>query len=118
MPAIVTATVIRWEVEDEEEPTFYNEKLVSTYVGEADDGSLEVMIIAKYILEEASEEDQILELLEAARDGLLQVTNIEKREVKPPSAPPRHPAPEEPKRKRRERKRKTPDSEPDAASSA
>jgi hypothetical protein len=111
MPAIVTAIVIRWEVEEGQEPTFYDEKSVSMYVGDAEEGSLEVRLIGQYILEEAEEdEDEIGELLEAARDGLLQVTNIEKREVKPPSAPPRHPGmPEEPKRKHQARKRKTND---------
>jgi hypothetical protein len=38
---------MRWEVEDEDEPTFAGETPVSMYVGDVEDSQLEVMIIGK-----------------------------------------------------------------------
>jgi hypothetical protein len=94
MPAILTATVMRWEVEEdeeeEEELTFAGETPVSMYVGDVEDSQLEVMIVGKYILDGAAAGLDLRELLEAARDGLLQVTNVDKREVTPPPVPLRH----------------------------
>ena len=109
MSAIVRAIVIRWEVEeDEPEPQYVSEKPVDLYVGDAANDLLQVMIIAKYILDEAEDDDdKLLELLEAARDGLLKVAKIETQEVTPPSAPVRHLiAFEKPKRKPRSRRSK------------
>jgi hypothetical protein len=126
MPAIVTATVIRWKVEEEESEeearTVYDdEKQVSTYVGDATGSSLEVMIIGQYILDEAEDdEDELVELLKAARDGLLQVTQIKTQEVNPPPAPPRRPAEKKLRRPRGRPKLERGDkaAEPDAGKGA
>ena len=111
MATIVTATVIRWKVEDsqEEAQTYYDdEQQVSVYLGDDDaaDSSLQVMIIGQYILDQADDEKEFRELLEAARDGLLQVTNVAKQALHPPSVPPRRPEEKKPKRSGKTRKEK------------
>jgi len=86
MPAIVSATVIRWKVEQEGQKrivVFDSSERIHTYVESSENASS--AIIAAYILKQAGRE---AELLEAARDGLLEVIGIECLEVKPPAVPP------------------------------
>lgn len=84
MPMIVSAIVLRWDYEG----CYVSETPVNMYVGDAADDALKVLIIGKYILDQAKDhDDKIRELIEDARDGLLQVTKIEKQDVAPPPMP-------------------------------
>ena len=101
MPAILTATVIRWRVEGDPPVVAYgDEGQVRLYTSDGSEraGSSEVMIIAQYILDSAkrAEKDRgdvVVELLQNARDGLLEVTDVDRREVRPPPVPPKRNGP-------------------------
>ena len=69
MPAIVSATVVRWKVEKDDDKrvvVFHSSERIHTYVGTSDGDTS--AIIAAYILAHAGKEE---ELLKDARDGLL-----------------------------------------------
>ncbi len=89
MPAIVRATVVRWEVKDPEKPivTFGDSTSISVYVGEGSDET-EASLISAYILREPA--DRREKLLKAARDGLLKVIEISEVSITPPPVPPSH----------------------------
>jgi hypothetical protein len=102
MPAIVTGTVVRWEVkkdkkdkknkkDSEEAHVKYNHsKDVSVYVvnQNADAAVVVPAIIATYILQKREEEKQDpVQLLHDTAKGLLQVVGIEWAAVTPPAVP-------------------------------
>jgi hypothetical protein len=90
MPAIVSATVLQWKV-DRNGGTpiveFASSKPISVYVGDGTNDTDVSAIIAEYILK-APNAAKEKELLKAARDGLLQVTGLNRLEVVPPAVPP------------------------------
>ena len=91
MPAIVSATVVRWKVEKEDNKrvvVFDSSERIHTYVGTSDGDTS--AIIAAYILAHPGKEKV---LLEDAQAGLLQVIGIERLEVTPPEVPPNVPRP-------------------------
>jgi hypothetical protein len=91
MPAIVSATVLEWKVVDPGGRTpvveFVSSTLISIYVGDGTNDTDVAAITAAYILENPNEENE-KDLLKAARDGLLQVTGLNRLEVVPPAVPP------------------------------
>jgi hypothetical protein len=90
MPAIVLGTVVRWIVDwDSEPPTvnYSSSKPISAYVADGSDESNDrSALIAKYILESEDKDKQ--ELLAEALYGLLQVIDIRRVSVVPPTVPP------------------------------
>jgi hypothetical protein len=92
MPAIVTATVVRWKLvaEDtkDEFAKFVSDKEVSVYVrddGEDADVSADVSaVISEYVIDAAEKGENAIELLKLARDGLLRVVGITRAPVTPP----------------------------------
>jgi PHD/YefM family antitoxin component YafN of YafNO toxin-antitoxin module len=99
MPAIVTGTVVRWEVKKdkknkkdaEEAHVKYNHSEdVRVYVVNQNAEAAVVVpaIIATYILQKQEEEEQDpVQLLHDAAKGLLQVVGIEWAAVTPPPVP-------------------------------
>jgi hypothetical protein len=79
MPAIVTATVVRWEVNQDSLKTiepfveFVDAKNITLYVEGSEDTEASALI-AEYI--ESAPDDEKKKLLEAARVGLLQVVGV------------------------------------------
>jgi hypothetical protein len=93
MPAIVSATVVRWGVVNRsgQAPVTYFMKSapITVYVGDGaaeNDKSGVIGVIAQYILDAGQAERE--DLLKAARDGLLQVTSISRSPLTPPAVPP------------------------------
>jgi hypothetical protein len=103
MPAIVTGTVVRWEVINpntrDERVKHKEDKLVSVYLtNEAEDAD-ESALISKYTRDEVDKvaatagstvQDQLdkaKELLDAARQGLIRASGITRATVNPPTAP-------------------------------
>ena len=89
MPAIVTATVLRWVVGGDgktETVKYFDSTPISMFVADGANNADFSPIIAEYILK-ADQKDQS-ELLRAARDGLLQVTSVNRISVTPPGVPP------------------------------
>ncbi len=94
MPAIVSATVVRWVVmnpeatdPDDRYVEYKDNKDVSLYVEDASQENVASEIIAEYILDPRHEKEKDI-LLAAARDGLLQVVGIKRLEIIPPPVPP------------------------------
>jgi hypothetical protein len=91
MAAIVSATVVRWAVDQDTQPPtvqYFSSEYISIY-GDGSDAEVSTAIIAAYILQKP--EGEHAELLADARDGLLEVTGIYRLNVKPPPVPPRRP---------------------------
>ena len=93
MPAIVNATVVLWKKVEpanaEPKVVYADAKLVTVYVVDESEDT-DAAIIAAYILEFKDEKtaDEKLAMLQAARDGLLQVIGVERLLVTPPPVPP------------------------------
>ncbi|HEU5276258.1 MAG TPA: hypothetical protein VFU97_21560 [Xanthobacteraceae bacterium] len=88
MTALVTATVLRWEVKGEPAAVhFVNSTPIKMVVGDGASSADVTPVIAEYILK-AKESDQ-KKLLEAARDGLLQVTEMSRVPLTKPAVPPK-----------------------------
>jgi hypothetical protein len=88
MPALVTATVLRWDVDWDYEPPdvyFVDSESVTIYVADGQEAGDVSAIIGQYIIEHEGDEK---ELLQAARDGLLQVIDIYRANVTAPAVPP------------------------------
>jgi hypothetical protein len=88
MPALVTATVLRWDVDWDCEPPdvyFGDSETVRIYVADGEEAGEVSAIIGQYIIEHEGDEK---ELLQAARDGLLQVIDIYRAKVTAPAVPP------------------------------
>jgi hypothetical protein len=91
MPAIVTATVARWEVNQDSLKTiepfveFVDAKNITLYVEGSEDTEASA-IIAEYI-ESAADDEEKKKLLEAARVGLLQVVGVTRWPITPPGVP-------------------------------
>ena len=91
MPAIVTAIVVRWEVNKDSLKTvepfveFVNAKNITLYVEGSEDTEASA-IIADYI-EGAPDGESKTTLLEAARIGLLQVVGLTRWSITPPGVP-------------------------------
>jgi hypothetical protein len=90
MPAIVSATVLRWAV-DRSGPTpivnFVSSTPVSMYIGDGPNTD-PLQIIGAYSLSVGGDPR---DLLRALNDGLLQVTNVTRVSVTPPPVPPAPP---------------------------
>jgi hypothetical protein len=90
MPAVVTATVIRWEVNQESLKTiepfveYVDAKNITFYV-EGSEETEASAIIAEYMKSASAEEKEML--LEAARVGLLQVVGVTRWPITPPGVP-------------------------------
>jgi hypothetical protein len=89
MPAVVTATVIRWEVNHENktiEPfvEYVDATIIASYV-EGSEETEASAIIADYI--ERANHTEKDKLLEAARVGLLQVVGVTRWPITPPGVP-------------------------------
>lgn len=89
MPAIVSGTVLRWNVDntDKSKPrvVFGKAERISVYAADRSEDSEASAIIAEYILKKKGD---AIELLNAARSGLLEVVGIERMSVSPPPVPP------------------------------
>jgi hypothetical protein len=89
MPAIVSAAVLRWAVDRDRQPpivNFVGRKTVSLYAADGNESGDVSGIIGQYILD--SPQAQHAALLQAARDGLLQVIEVKRTNVTPPAVPP------------------------------
>jgi len=88
MPAIVTGLVVRWRVDetDKSKPkvVYASSEEISVYAESSEDSEVSA-IIAEYILQQKGDE---VALLQAARNGLLEVVGIERLTVRPPPVPP------------------------------
>jgi hypothetical protein len=97
MAQVVTAIVAKWKVNRDVNPAaveFDDTTNVSMFVGDGANSADNSAIFAKYILEKAPNDLQMqTTLLKAARDGLLQVVNLQKFPITQPSVPPAEPAP-------------------------
>jgi hypothetical protein len=88
MPALITATVLRWDVDWDCEPPnvyFVDSESVTIYVADGEEAGEVSAIVGQYIIEHEGDEK---ELLQAARDGLLQVIEIYRAKVTAPAVPP------------------------------
>jgi hypothetical protein len=89
MPAIVSGTVLRWKVDntDTSKPrvVFGKAERISVYAADRSEDSEASAIIAEYILKKKGD---AIELLNAARSGLLEVVGIERMSVSVPPVPP------------------------------
>jgi hypothetical protein len=88
MALIVSATVIRWGLKAGAPPkvVFETEEEISLYTsgdGTEPPGAHDVKIMAEYILKHGA----LKELLTAAREGLLKVTDVKIRVIHPPPVP-------------------------------
>jgi hypothetical protein len=87
MPAIVSATVMRWAV-DKSGPmpivSYVSSTPISMYVGDGP-ATDPLQIIGQYALSAGGD---LKDLLGALRDGLLQVTNVTRVPITPPPVPP------------------------------
>jgi hypothetical protein len=86
MPAIISATVVHWKVEDSE-VVFEDSKRVHMYVEDDAEEAAAPEIIAEYIIK--SDKGKRDELLAASRDGLLEVLDIYRLELRRPPLPTR-----------------------------
>jgi hypothetical protein len=91
MAAIVSATVVRWAVDqDTQPPTVQYLSSEYNYIYcDGSDAEVSSAIIAAYILQKP--EGEHAELLADARDGLLEVVGIYRLNVNPPPVPPQRP---------------------------
>jgi hypothetical protein len=114
MPTLLWGTVVRWEVDSDCEPPVVNyvdSETVTVYVADGPDGGDVSAIIGQYILN--SDEDT-KELLQAASDGLLQVIEIYRVNLKPPAVPPhKHKSKPEKKPKPKPEDKKPEDKKPE-----
>jgi hypothetical protein len=88
MPALVTATVLRWRVDvvgGQPTVTLDNQKTVELIVGDGAPNNDFSPVIAKYI-RDAPDADKNA-LLDDAKDGLLQVARYQSTPVTPPAVP-------------------------------
>jgi hypothetical protein len=89
MPALVSGTVVVWEVKDEGDRRvvrFNREQRVSIFTDGAGAGETPA-IISKFILKYVPTGDQA-QYLQWATDGLLQVYDIQRTAITPPPVPP------------------------------
>jgi hypothetical protein len=87
MTALVTATVLRWEVKKGQPATvhFVDSTPIKMVVGDGANSADVTPVIAEYILKANAGKHK--ELLEAARDGLLQVTEMSRVPLTKPAVP-------------------------------
>ena len=95
MAAIATGTVVLWEVVNRGTPNerveYVSDKQVSLYVADGSEQDDATAILAKYILNQvnkAAANQQLAkakDLLKAASDGLLRVSDITRAPITPPS---------------------------------
>ncbi len=88
MAALVTATVLRWAVRAGKTPTVYfvDSTPIKMVIGDAVNSADITPVIAEYILK--TNGAKYKELLEAARNGLLQVTEMSRVPLTTPAVPP------------------------------
>jgi hypothetical protein len=98
MPVIVTGTVVLWKVvgvAPDERVKYESDKVVTLYMTDDDNDAAVAALIAKYTLDEvnsaggtpAHQLAKAKDLLNAARQGLLQATGITRATVTPPANP-------------------------------
>jgi hypothetical protein len=92
MPAIVTATIVRWAVDRTGQTpivNFVSATPFSMYVADGTNSSDFSPVIAQFILDTAQNNPQDqADLLAASRDGLLQVTGYQRTAIASPAVPP------------------------------
>jgi hypothetical protein len=90
MPAIVSGTVVRWELvakaTKDEFAKYVSEREVSVYVRDDAEDTDASAIISQYIIDAATNKkpEDPIELLTLARDGLLRVVGITRAPITPP----------------------------------
>lgn len=88
MTALVTATVLRWEVKGNPATVHYVDSTpIKMVVGDGVNSADVTPVIAEYILK--ANGSKYKALLEAARDGLLQVTEMSRIPLTKPAVPPK-----------------------------
>jgi hypothetical protein len=92
MAAIVTGTVVIWDIDSDGRPKHVRDKAVSVFFprDETGDDVADAQVLAlfsQFLLDEVEQgkkPDEVLALVRKARDGLLQVVGIQRTSVQPP----------------------------------
>lgn len=93
MPALVTATVLRWAVVDKTVKLLCSPCRITVVVSDSTSSTDITPVIGEYLLKasEGKGLEETKKLIEAARDGLLQVIDMSRVPLTAPVVPPMQP---------------------------